>query len=370
MTGPPARVLYITGWMRSGSTLLGNVLNELPGVRHIGELHFLWKNGVLGAGTNSTCGCGQPLAGCPLWSEALAALPARSTEATARRMLALQRKLMRTRHTRARLAEARGARPTAGGVTELLDQSASVYRQMAARGGDRLVVDGSKCPAEAAALLGRGDLDVRVLHIVRDPRATALSYRSAKEYIDPMSPARSSGYWTAFNLASELVGTAAGDRYLRIRHEDLSARPRRTVAEVLRFAGLDDEVPVDQAGRVPLGVNHTLTGNPDRLRRGVTQIRPDDRWRTALSGADLAAATLPALPLLGRYGYPAAPARPAGGGPGGTSHPTDAPSTTADRDAGSRPADTPTPGGRSRTAARRDGRYERPVAPLWPGELW
>ncbi|MGV9255368.1 sulfotransferase [Streptomyces sp. NPDC003697] len=351
---PPVRVLYITGWMRSGSTLLGNVLNELPGVRHIGELHFLWKNGVLGTGTNSSCGCGRPLTECPLWSQALAALPARGTEATARRMLGLQSALMRTRHTRDRLAEARGTRPAAPGVAELLDQSAAVYRRIAARGADRLVVDGSKCPAEAAALLGRSDLDVRVLHIVRDPRATALSYRSAKEYIDPMSPARSSGYWTAFNLASELVGTAAGDRYLRVRHEDLCARPRQTVAEVLRFAGLDDEAPVDESGRVPLGVNHTVTGNPDRLRRGVTQIRPDERWRTALSPADIAAATVPALPLLGRYGYPVAPSRRSGTPPtpaGGTAHPGT--------------ADTPSPKASSQTAARQGF-----VAPLRPGELW
>ncbi|GAA3660038.1 sulfotransferase [Streptomyces chitinivorans] len=307
MTGPPARVLYITGWMRSGSTLLGNVLNELPGVRHVGELHFLWRNGVLGAGTNSTCGCGQPLTRCPLWSEVLAAPSARTAEATARRVVDLQRSLVRTRHTRARLAEVRGERPAAPGLTELLDRSAAAYHQVAAQGGERLVMDGSKCPAEAAALLGRADLDVRVLHIVRDPRATALSYRGAKAYIDPMSPARSSGYWTAFNLASERVGRVAGDRYLRVRHEDLCARPRETVAEVLRFAGLDDESPVDGTGRILLGANHTVTGNPDRLRRGETRIRPDDRWRTALSAADIAAATVPALPLLGRYGYPAAP---------------------------------------------------------------
>ncbi|MEU5986291.1 sulfotransferase [Streptomyces sp. NPDC047434] len=310
MTGPSPRVLYITGWMRSGSTLLGNVLNELPGVRHVGELYYLWRNGVLGAGTNSSCGCGLPVRECPLWSGVLAELPEGSEEALAHRMATLQQALLRTRHTPARLAEARGERPTAPGVTELLDHSASVYRQVAALGGDRLIVDGSKYPAEAAALLGRRDLDVRVLHIVRDPRATALSYRSAKDYIDPMSPARSSGYWTAFNLASELVGRTAGGRYLRVRHEDLARDPRGVTTRVLRFAGLDDESPVDAAGRIPLGANHTVTGNPDRLRRGVTQIRPDERWRTALPGTDIAAATAAAAPLLSRYGYPLTPVRP------------------------------------------------------------
>ncbi|MFF3315545.1 sulfotransferase [Streptomyces sp. NPDC003035] len=343
MTGPSPRVLYITGWMRSGSTLLGNVLNEVPGVRHVGELFYLWRNGVLGAGTNSSCGCGSPLRACPLWSGILAGLPEGSAEATAHRMATLQQALLRTRHTPARLAEARGERPTAPGVTELLDHSASVYRQVAALGGDRLIVDGSKYPAEAAALLGRADLDVRVLHIVRDPRATALSYRSAKDYIDPMSPARSSGYWTAFNLASELVGRTAGERYLRIRHEDLARRPREVTTQVLRFAGLDAESPVDAEGRIPLGANHTVTGNPDRLRRGVTQIRPDERWRTKLPGTDIAAATAAAAPLLSRYGYPLTAVRPLRATGTGTS------ASTGSRNAGpaGRPASR-TPGPPSR----------------------
>lgn len=324
MTGGRPRVLYITGWTRSGSTLLGNVLNELPGVQHVGELYYLWRNGVLGSGTNSTCGCGRPLHGCALWSPVVGAVgtgatggtvgtsatggTARATDALAHRMVMLQHALLRTRHVRARLAEARGLVAPAPGVTELLDRTAEIYRLLSGRSAGRLIVDGSKYPAEAAALLGRADLDARVLHIVRDPRATALSYRSAKDYIDPMSPARSTAYWTAFNLASELVGDTAAGRYLRIRHEDLCLRPREVVTEVLRFAGLDDDPPVDASGRVELGENHTVTGNPDRLRQGVTSIRPDgERWRTDLPARSIATVTAIAGPLLARYGYPLVP---------------------------------------------------------------
>jgi hypothetical protein len=36
-------VLYVTGWCRSGSTVLGNVLAKMPGVFHDGELRFLWQ---------------------------------------------------------------------------------------------------------------------------------------------------------------------------------------------------------------------------------------------------------------------------------------------------------------------------------------
>lgn len=44
-------VLYISGWCRNGSTLIGNLLNEIEGYFHTGELHYLWRN-ALGAGTN------------------------------------------------------------------------------------------------------------------------------------------------------------------------------------------------------------------------------------------------------------------------------------------------------------------------------
>ena len=56
------RILYITGWLRSGSTVLGNVLGELPGVLHVGELHYLWRNGILGAGSNGPAGKTKRLA--------------------------------------------------------------------------------------------------------------------------------------------------------------------------------------------------------------------------------------------------------------------------------------------------------------------
>ncbi len=292
---PEPRVLYISGWLRSGSTMLGNVLGELPGVLHAGELHYLWRNGVLEHGTNSLCGCGDRITECELWSRVLDGADA----AEATEMERAQADWLRTRHTPARLGERSPARE----LQAAIGRTTAVYRKLAELGGERLIVDSSKFPAEAAALLGRDDVDVRILHIVRDPRATAFSYRRAKDYIDAMGAAKSSAYWTAFNAASEAIGRHAGDRYMRIRHEDLCREPRSAVAEVLRFVGLDDEPAVDDAGRVWLGENHTVTGNPDRLRRGQVTIKADRRWRTELPGRDAVAATLLALPFLARYGY-------------------------------------------------------------------
>jgi hypothetical protein len=300
------RILYITGWLRSGTTILGNVLNELPGVVHVGELHYLWQNGLLRAGTNSLCGCGGEVRACPLWSEVLGDLGAEADgglDELAREMTGTQRAGLRTRHTRARLAGVRaGSQPP--DVAVAIGRTAEIYRGVAARGGERLVVDSSKYPAEAAALIGRSDLDVRVLHVVRDPRAISYSYRSSKAYIEPMSAAESTANWVGFNAASQAVGALAPDRYLRIRHEDFTAAPRDTIEAVMRFAGLDDEPPIDRTGAVTLGVNHTVTGNPDRLSQGTVTIRSDERWRTGLGFGHRSVTNAIAAPLLRRYGYP------------------------------------------------------------------
>ncbi|MEV5568867.1 sulfotransferase [Spirillospora sp. NPDC052269] len=301
------KVVYVTGWCRSGTTLIGNLLAELDGVAHVGELRYLWSNGVLGTGTNRSCGCGDEIERCALWSAVLTRVaggdPARRRE-HAERAVRRQDASLRTRHTRARLTAAR-ARSLA--VPPAVDDMVRLYEAIAEESGASVIVDSGKFPAEAAALCGARGVDARVLHVVRDPRATAESWRTAKEYIPPMPPVRSTGYWVGFNLASELIGRAFPDRYLRVRYEDFTREPRAALARAMRMAGLTGEPPVDAGGEAILHVNHTVTGNPDRLRRGPVRIRRDDRWLGTQPPRDRTLATAVALPMLPAYGYPLVP---------------------------------------------------------------
>src|SRR5439155_13251896 len=55
------------GW--SGSTILGNLLGELEGFFHAGELRRLWGEALP---SGAPCGCGAPIGDCPVWSKVLA----------------------------------------------------------------------------------------------------------------------------------------------------------------------------------------------------------------------------------------------------------------------------------------------------------
>ncbi len=68
MSEQRVKVLYILGAGRSGSTLLSNILGQLDGFQSVGELFYLWENGLLKGGL---CGCGEPVLQCPFWSEVL-----------------------------------------------------------------------------------------------------------------------------------------------------------------------------------------------------------------------------------------------------------------------------------------------------------
>lgn len=294
-------VLCITGWCRNGSTIIGNILNEAPGVFHVGELHFLWKNSA-GRGVNSLCGCGAVLTECPIWSQILpVGRPAGMSPADyADIVIARQRGFARTRHTwriMRRGVDSEGLRQHA----ELMSQ---VYRAVAETTGARVIVDTTKIPGEAALLPRIEGIKPVFVHLVRDPVAVANSWRSPKDYVYTMSASKSTAYWRGFNIASRAILRRYRQQSTLLRYEDFIADPAGTIADLLRRCDVDPADNPVNGQTVELHTNHTVTGNPDRFRTGATVIRPkDDSWTRALPRPARLAAMLVAWPMSWRYGY-------------------------------------------------------------------
>lgn len=95
---------------------------------------------------------------------------------------------------------------------------------------------------------------LRFLHVVRDGRDMALSSNqnqlrkhgaSAPIPTDLAEPGQSIALWGWVNLRAARYGAERlGDRYLRIRFEDLCARPVELSGDILRFCGLDGDPEV------------------------------------------------------------------------------------------------------------------------------
>jgi GT2 family glycosyltransferase len=136
-------------------------------------------------------------------------------------------------------------------------------------------------PLLAAELPG-----LRFLHVVRDGRDMALSENQVqlRKHGDAVLGAsdepqelRSIALWREVNLQTADFGERElGDRYLRIRFEDLCARPAGTVAQVLGFFGLkgDAERIAAEEVHAPSSLGRWRQADPE-LRAALTERAAD-----------------------------------------------------------------------------------------------
>jgi hypothetical protein len=119
-----------------------------------------------------------------------------------------------------------------------------------------------------------------------------------------MSVLKSSSLWLAWNAVTPAL-FREGDRYRVVRYEDLVARPRPVVDDLLAFAGhTGNGTPFVGDRTVALERSHTVAGNPNRLESGPVELREDQTWTTALGRPQRALVTAVTTPLLGRFDYP------------------------------------------------------------------
>jgi hypothetical protein len=301
------RVLYIAGTGRSGSTLLANTLGQVKGIFNAGEIRYIWQRGLL---ENRLCGCGRQFHDCPLWQEILREAAGPGTP-DAGAMFKLQSRLTRVRHL-----PSLALRRDPSGSPDFETYRAvlvRLYRAVVGATGAEVVVDSSKLPSYGRLLGLMPEIDLHVVQLVRDPRSAATSWARVKEQPDRgvagsmerMSPLRSALLWDLWNSTSKPFLAPPSAHYLRLRYEDFVAEPRASVQRIVQMLGMGDaQLPFKDSSTVILGPNHTVAGNPDRLRSGPVVIRTDAGAAFKLRGGDQLLVTALTLPLLLRFGYP------------------------------------------------------------------
>jgi hypothetical protein len=303
-------VLFLGGLGRSGTTLVERLLGELPGVCALGEVVHLWQRDLR---DDERCGCGKKFSACTFWQQVGKTAFGGWDNVDVDRVHALRDTAERTRHI-PRLAST--ANPGAD-VREYASYYARVYEAAAEVSGADLVVDSSKHPALAHVLRAAGDVDLHVVHVVRDARGVAYSWtkrvtRPETDGTDEMtrySPGRSALLWNAHNAAFGLLARR-GVPVRRIRYEEFLADPRAGLIRLADFAGITLR-PADldflRPGHADLRAGHSAAGNPMRFTVGRLPLRHDDAWMHALPTAQRRLVGAVCGPMLRAYGYPLNP---------------------------------------------------------------
>ena len=306
MTSERIKVLYISGWGRSGSTILSNILGQVDGFFPVGEIRFIWERNLL---ENRLCGCTAPFVECLLWQEIFEKAFGGFEQVDCMRMALLCERLSRTRHV-PRMILGRKKMKSDPEVAEYLYHLERLYSAIQSVTKCRVIVDSSKYPSYAAILDRLPNLNLYIIHLVRDPRAVSFSWGKKKRQPDSIkdedmiqfSPFQSSMIWNTWNILTEVIWKEKPGKYLFLCYENFIAEPQESIRRILHFVQEDAErLPFVDEKRIHVSTNHTLSGNPVRFQKGVLSLKLDDEWRKKSKKTDNLLTTLLTWPLLLKY---------------------------------------------------------------------
>src|SRR5437588_2647252 len=307
---PMARVLYIGGCTRSGSTLVDRMIGQIPGYLSTGELGLLTTHSLV---ENRLCGCGARFWDCAFWRAVGDRAFGGWDRSEAAELIDLHSHL--TRHRQLALLLMPRLRPSfARDLVRYRSLLGRMYDALHTVSGAEVIVDSTKAPAYAFALRGIPGIDLRVVHLVRDSRGTAYSSTKRQIMRDSVDrvvwkhhypPALITMRWMLYHSVFDCLSMVDG-RTLLVRYEDVVRSPRDALRRTAAFAG----VPVDgqvldfaTPPTVRLRTNHTAVGNDMRFADGEVALREVDEWRRLLRPRDRRLVTALSWPLLRRWGY-------------------------------------------------------------------
>lgn len=263
------KVIYLLGAGHCGSTLLDMIMGAHSKIVGVGELENVSsKEEKL---KNLLCACGKKASECSFWSQVLAGIDWPNGLGVYRKKIdfLLDRKnyVFRNKSKDAVLADI------------YLNLNRQLYKKILEISGKEIVFDSSKYADRLELLLSDKNLDIIILHLVRDGRGVMWSYK--KKYGGVFSPI---WRWLGRNLKIEIVKRRAkGVRIIFVRYEDLVKDPQKELEKILAKIGLKFE---PQMLNFRNSRQHQIAGN--RMRFGKSaEIKEDLSWKENLSRFDL-----------------------------------------------------------------------------------
>lgn len=287
------RYVCMPGSPFTGSTLLGMLLNEHPDCASIGAAVGLLSRTDL---STYRCSCGQLFRECEFWNHI-----ARRTRALGHPVNVFETNFWNThlRVSQSRLINAILVRSLrwnpintvrdalVGRVRRIRTSIAqmgwntwSLASAVLERTGKSVFIDTARDHQRPKYLARHPLLDLRVIHLIRDPRGTSASIMKHTG----VGAATAAREWRRYNVeAARVRRYLPRESWTSLHYEDLCADPEGVLDRISDFLGVDR--PTRQRGSQE-HESHII-GNKMRLK-GLTEIREDLSWQTRFSGAELA----------------------------------------------------------------------------------
>jgi len=320
--------VYILGASHSGSTLLALLLNAHPDITTIGET----APGSIGDVGTYRCSCGRLIKECSFWANVVDRMQEKHPDFN------LDNFGTQFEFPSSRLVDWLLHIEHRGAPLELLRDAAlrlspawqRVRREIESRcydlasaalteSGGRILVDSSKLAHRLKFLLRIPEFNIRVIHLIRDGRAVALTYMRQDEFADSrdaafrrggrgmaaeatadsLPMAKAAYEWRrCLEAAQYVLAGLEASQWMEIHYEQLCSDKEGVLRRIHEFLGTDHTLATSHFRDVE---NHVV-GNGMRLDT-TSEIRLDERWREILTERDLRTFNQTAGAMNRCYGY-------------------------------------------------------------------
>ena len=321
------KLAYLLAASHSGSTLLAMLLGAQPGACTVGEL----KATHLGNVDTYRCSCRENIRECGFWQEIGKAMErhripdfdiTRAGTSIFEAKSPYVRRLLAPLYRSAALEWVRDFGLSLSGewrnqLSSSKQRNLALIESILEVSGAKVVIDSSKVALRLKYLLPLRDLEIRVIRVIRDGRAVALTYTDEWNFADSSDPALRGGgngqrrppprrsmaaaanEWKRSNEASDaMVAALPRNQWTEVHYEELCADPEATLKHLAVFLDLDAQQTRLDFRSVP---QHVI-GNGMRMN-STSEICLDERWKFNLSGEDLRVFDEVAGNLNRSYGY-------------------------------------------------------------------
>jgi len=262
-------IIYIMSDVRSGSTLLENILSKSKEVISVGELYHLdshLNKGKWGVTWGWRCSCGKEFQECGFWENIFHYLKEKGTSEISRTEVLKRTSFFRTK---AHPLKNRVNTDTVNLINEIYTAIFNIY-------DCNIIVDSSKDESQLLALYENTEFDLKVIYLRRDIRAVTISkYKWALKF----GKKRLNRYKVLiFSMLKNLrqryvLKKIDKNNKVFIRYEDLA----RDTQNVLNKITLDLQMEQMVAPIfMELREDHTVAGTPNRFQK--RKIQYDDSW--------------------------------------------------------------------------------------------
>ena len=305
------KILYIVGWSRSGSTILGNILGEIGNNFTVGELSSLSSSKL----KEMYCGCGEKFIDCSQWKEILTKAFSTSDLASVQKKLNnLQGNLLFSigfiLFGRLVLSKT------------YLESLSHLYSALSQKADGDFVIDESKRPGYMYIINHIPNVDLYPLYLVRDPRAVAYSWQRKKirkesgQYMEVHGIWYSTSHWIANTISSHLLLSRVSSHYF-LKYEDFIENPSFHIAKICKWAKFNGKLDarycvstkpfLDEKTVNIEKTHHLIISNPVGTQRGKLELQIDNEWESKLPYYQQLLVTLLTWPFLLAYHYPLLP---------------------------------------------------------------